>query len=182
MKNNEKLESISPSGVSRMGETDVAFYKRGNRLWFDKKAIEKVLTGKNQHNLLGQYKDPKNHGIIFDLDRKEKVAVISKAGVSNYLQNAWSVKDENRHCYYSGVKAIENPQKETTAEPLQMPMFDEKNLPKLAVKIIENSDGTEVYSTFDDQNPEDLNKKIIKMLLSTAQELMSGSLKVMPIN
>ena len=87
--NPKDYKIVFPSGVCRMGNLHVTYYRiNGNHLWFDKKAIELVLTGKNQHNLLGQANDPKNHSKIFDSNRNEVIEIISNKGVQNYLEKA----------------------------------------------------------------------------------------------
>lgn len=179
MSTNKNFETISPSGVCRMGEVDVTYYKRGNRLWFDRKNIEKVLTGRNQHNILGQYKDPKNHAQIFDADRKILVYIISKTGVNNYLQKAWSVKDENRHTFYAGVKSIENPTEAKVTEPLQMPIeIPEKTDSYVTIKKI--GDGLEIHSNVNGESIEAKNNNLVQMLLDAAHEIIAGNICIMP--
>ena len=172
----ENMESISPSGVCRMGSVDVTYYLRGKRLWFDKKSIEKVLTGKNQHNLLGQYKDPKNHSKVFDTERKMVVDIISKTGVHNYLRKAWSVKEENRHDFYAGIKSLEEG-KTTVTEPLQMPIFS-GNVPVKVnpfIKISEKDGQFSVDFTVGGQNFEEKKHTVARMLISVANSIMTGN-------
>ena len=171
-----EIEKMLPSGVCRMGNTKVTYYKRGNRLWFDKKGIELVLTGKNQHNLLGQYKDPKNHTRIFDIERKEVVDIISKTGVHNYLKKAWSVKDENRHAFYAGVKYIETKRESKISEPLQMPLTEatEEEKPQeqeSGFTIIIEKKGERVEVVHRQIEP----SEIVKVLLGIAQEMINGN-------
>lgn len=119
------LPTVPLSGTVRMGKTDVPYYRmNGNRLWFDKRSIELVLTGKNQHNLLGQYKDHRNHSRIFDGTRKFAVDIISAKGVYNYLEKAWSVPDENRNDYYSGLRTLKQGREQQEAEPLQLSLTE----------------------------------------------------------
>ena len=168
---------ISPSGICRMGEIDVTYYRLGNRLWFDKLAVEKVLTGKNQHNLLGQYKDPKNHSNLFDLERKEVVAIISKTGIHNYLKKAWSVKEENRHYFYAGLKTIEKPGETKETEPLQMPIFN-SSVPMKVNPFIKITDMDGQYSidyTIDGKNGEEKMQNLARMLISAANAVMTNS-------
>jgi hypothetical protein len=177
MKNNSSaVETISSSGVCRMGSVDVAYYLKGKRLWFDKKSIEKVLTGKNQHNLLGQYKDPKNHAKVFDPDRKAVVDIISKTGVHNYLRKAWSVKEENRHDFYAGIKAIEDG-KSTVTEPLQMPFFN-GNVPVKVnsfIKISENDGQYSVDFTVDGKTFDEKKQCVARMLIAVANTILTGN-------
>ena len=174
---------ISPSGICRMGNTDVTYYRmNGNRLWFNKKQIEYVLTGKNQHNLLGQYKDARNHGRIFDTDRKEIIDVISKTGVQNYLKKAWSVPDENRHSYYSGIKNIENPAVEKETEPIQMPIFDTEIPVKVNpfVKIYIKDDQYFIDFCVVGQSINDKKHNLAQMLITAANGVLTenGTVKL----
>lgn len=175
---------VSPSGVCRMGETNVTYYHtNGGRLWFDKLAIEKVLTGKNQHNLLGQYKDPRNHGVIFDTDRKAVVAVINKTGVNNYLRKAWSVKDENRHDFYTGVKELESPKEKKVTEPLQIPMFN-VDVPVSVnpfVKISEVDGQYNIDYTVGGKSADEKKQNLAKMLISAANSIMTGNTKLITL-
>lgn len=175
MSTNKNYETLSPSGVCRMGEVDVTYYKRGNRLWFDRKHIEKVLTGRNQHNILGQYKDPKNHAQIFDAERKILVYIISKTGVNNYLQKAWSVKEENRYTFYAGVKEIENPTESKITEPLQIPI----KIPEPYVTIKKIGEGLEIHSNVNGESIEEKNNNLVQMLLSAAHEVIAGNICIM---
>ena len=173
-----EFNRVNPSGVCRMGDTDVTFYRmNGNRLWFDKKAIEKVLTGKNQHNILGQDKDARNHGRIFDEEQKKVIYVISKTGVYNYLKKAWSVKDENRHYFYDGVKEIENPQEKKLTEPLQIPFFNAEIDVKVNnfVKISEANGQYFIDFTASGRNPEEKKHNLAKMLIAAANAVMVGN-------
>ena len=176
--NANEYNRVSPSGICRMGDTDVAYYRmNGNRIWFDKKAIEKVLTGKNQHNILGQDKDARNHGRIFDEDRKQVIYVISKTGVYNYLKKAWSVKDENRQCFYDGVKKIEKTQEVKHSEPLQMPIFN-ANIPvniNPFVKISENNGNFCIDFNVSGKNFDEKRQNLAKILISAANSIMTGS-------
>ena len=175
---------IAPSGVCRMGSTDVTYYRmNGNRLWFDKKQIEYVLTGKNQNNMLGSYKDARNHGKIFDTQRKEIVPVISKAGVCNYLKKAWSVKDENRRSFYEGLKTIESPKDEKVSEPLQIPMFNaavEVDV-KPFVKISDSDKGYLVDYTVGGKDVAEKHRNLARMLISVANELMTGKFETVKL-
>ena len=181
-KAHDKLDQLSPSGLCQMGDTEVRFYKtpRG-RLWMDKKMIELVLTGKNQHNLLGSYKDPKNHCRIFDTAASRPVDVISPAGVKNYLKDARTVCDENRRNYYEGLKSLEQQKQETPAEPLQMAIFNtaipvEQND---FVRISKDSSGELDVEYFVSGNTvEEKNRKLINMLLHVANGIADGSLGV----
>ena len=169
---------VSPSGKIKMGETMVTYYRlSGNRLWYDKKAIERVLTGKNQHNILGADKDPRNHGKIFDMDRKEIVSVISKTGVSNYLKKAWSVTEERRHDYYSGVKKLENPQEKTVSEPLQIPIYN-ANIPvkvRNFIKISEDNGQFLVDYAVAGTTTDEKNRAVATMLITVANSILTGS-------
>ena len=183
MKNNaNNLVKLSPSGNCRMGETEVTFYRSGNRIWFDKKAIEFVLTGKNQHNLLGQYKDPKNHSRIFDEVSHQPVDVISPTGVKNYLKKAWSVDDMARRAYYDGLKNMDKPQREEKqAEPLQMPIFNADIPVKINdfVKISKNSDGKmDVEFHVSGGSRDEKNQNLVKMLISVASDIANGNIVV----
>jgi len=171
-----EMERLLPAGVCPMGDFNVTYYKRGNRLWFDKKGIEFVLTGKNQHNLLGQYKDPKNHMRIFDTQRNEVVDIISKTGIHNYLKKAWSVKDENRHAFYAGVKYIETKRESKISEPLQMPLTEatEEEKPQ------EQESGFTIIIEKKDERVEVVHRgiepsEIVKVLLGIAQEMINGN-------
>lgn len=176
VQNVNDYNKVAPSGKCRMGNTEVTYYRmNGNRLWFDKLQIERVLTGKNQHNLLGQYKDHRNHGTIFDTEKLILVDVISKTGIQNYLKKAWSVKDENRHDYYSGIKNIENPHEKTVTEPLQMQMFDIKEPEKSCIKITETDGSYSVDYNVDGKNSDEKMQKIARMLISVANGLMTGN-------
>ena len=169
---------VFPAGVCRMGNTNVTFYRlSGNQLWFDKKDIEFVLTGKNQHNLLGQYKDPKNHNKIYDTYRKETVEVISRMGVQNYLTSARSVSEENRFAFYTGVKNI--PREEKIPEPVQIPFFKaEETKPDPYIKITQKNGKTEVLCTMEEKNKEERNLHIIQVLLNVVGELIAGKIFV----
>ena len=171
---------VFPSGVCQMGKYNVTYYKMGNRLWFDKKDIELVLTGKNQHNLLGQYKDPKNHNKIFDTNRKEVIEVISNKGVRNYLEKARSVSEENRYDFYYGVKRIENPREKVADEPIQMPIFKAEPHDEVEpyINIVQKNGKTEVSCAIEGKSKEERNNRIIQMLLNVASELMSGKIAV----
>ena len=173
------FNSISPSGACRMGETDVTYYKIGNRLWFDKKAIEIVLTGKNQHNLLGQYKDPKNHRKIFDAEKNLIMEIISKTGVYNYLSKARSVKEENRYAFYAGVKEIENPTEAKVTEPLQMPIKIPEKETESYVTIKKIGEDLEIHSNVNGESIEDKNNNLVQMLLSAAHEVIAGNIRIM---
>lgn len=169
-----EMERLFPAGVCPMGGFEVTYYKRGNRLWFDKKGIELVLTGKNQHNLLGQYKDPKNHMRIFDTQRNEAVEIISKSGVHNYLKKAWSVKEENRHAFYAGIKSIETKSESKITEPLQMPLVEdapEEKLQESGFTIIIEKKGERVEVVHRGIEP----SEIVKVLLGIAQEMINGN-------
>jgi len=180
-KNSAKLNEynkVSPSGFCQMGSTEVPYYRmNGNRLWFDKKAIERVLTGKNQHNLLGQYKDAHNHGKVFDTNRKEVVDVISKTGVKNYLEKAWSVSDERRHDYYSGLKSIENPREEKVSEPLQIPIFNADINVKVNpfIKIYEKNGQVFIDYTVNGRSFDEKKHNLAAMLISAANGIMTGN-------
>ena len=176
----DNFERYSPSGACRMGDTEVTYYRMTNgRLWLDKKAVEFVLTRKNQHNLLGQYKDPKNHSRIFDTAINMPIDVISPAGVKNYLKKAWSVSDENRRTYFEGLKNLDKPNQEAPAEPFQMPMFNAA-LPISMndfVKISKNSSGKLDVEYFVSGNTvEEKNRNLVKMLLYVASGIADGSL------
>ena len=181
--NPDEFSKVFPSGVCQMGDTEVTYYRlSGNRLWFDKKAIELVLTGKNQHNLLGQYKDPKNHSRIFDTNRNEVIEIISKTGVHNYLKKAWSVTEESRYSFYSGIKTIENPREAKVTEPLQIPMFKIEQPKKEVnpyVKIVQDDDEMKVYSSIAGRNSSEKNANIVQMLLTVAREIMAGNVEIM---
>ena len=175
------LDKYSPSGTVRMGDTDVTFYRTGSRIWLDKKAVEFVLTGKNQHNLLGQYKDPKNHSRIFDDVSHQPVDVISPTGVKNYLKKAWSVGDENRRAYYEGLKGMDTVKKDKFSEPLQMPIFNSEIPMKVNnfVKITKDSKGGyDVEYTVDGETKEEKKQNVVRMLLSVANDIVSGNVKV----
>lgn len=176
--NINEYNKVTPSGVCRMGETNVTYYHtNGGRLWFDKLAIERVLTGKNQHNLLGEYKDHRNHGKIFDTERKEVVAVINKTGVNNYLKKAWSVKDENRHNFYAGIKELESPKEKKVTEPLQIPMFN-TDIPVTVnpfVKISEVDGKYNIDYTVGGDNPDEKKRNLAMMLISAANSILSGN-------
>lgn len=173
---NANYSKLFPSGICRMGDTDVTYYRTANRLWFDKKAIEFVLTGKNQHNLLGQYKDPKNHSKIFDGERKELIEVINVTGVKNYLQKAWSVCDENRRAFYNGLKTLDRKPSERVAEPLQMPIFPEQTEKvKEFVKIQKDDNGEfDIAFTVSGESTDEKKRNIVNMLLSVANQLANG--------
>lgn len=171
-----EMERLLPAGVCQMGGVEVTYYKRGNRLWLDKKGIELVLTGKNQHNLLGQYKDPKNHMRIFDTQKNEAVEIISKSGVNNYLKKAWSVKEENRHAFYAGIKSIEAKRESKITEPLQMPLTEatEEEKPQeldsgITIIIEKKDDRVEVVHRGIEPS------EIVKVLLGIAQEMINGN-------
>ena len=176
--NTNDYQQIAPSGTCRMGGTDVTYYRtNGGRLWFDKLQIEFVLTGKNQHNLLGQYKDHRNHSTIFDTDKNCLVDVISKTGVHNYLRKAWSVKDENRHEFYSGIKSIENPREEKLTEPIQIPMFNTEvkiNVNPF-VKISEADGHYSIDYTVGGNSADEKRQNLAKMLISAANSVLSGN-------
>ena len=178
--NTNNYNKVLPSGVCRMGDTEVTYYRIGaNRLWFDKMAIEKALTGKNQHNLLGQYKDPKNHSLLFDLERKSVVAIISRKGIQNYLARAWSVGEERRHDFYAGLKSIEKPE-EIKSEPLQMPIFN-TSVPVKVNPFVKISDVDGQYSidyTIDGDTADEKLQNLAKMLISAANAVMTGNEKV----
>ena len=160
-----------------MGGTSVTYYRVSNRIWFDKKQIEYVLTGKNQHNLLGQYKDPKNHNQIFDTNKKQVVEVISKTGVHNYLKKARSVAEENRHAFYTGLRAIENPREKKLTEPIQMPMFNADIAVKVNpfVKVTEEVDGNySIDYTVAGKNVDEKKQNLAKMLIAAANNVMTG--------
>ena len=178
MASTSKYEILSPSGVCRMGETDVNYYKRGNRLWFDRKHIEKVLTGRNQHNILGQYKDPKNHAQIFDDVSNKTIYIISKTGVYNYLQKAWSVKEENRYAFYAGVKEIENPAEAKVTEPLQMPIKLPEKEAESYVTIKKIGESFEIFSNFSGENVKDRNMNIVSFLLSAVHEIIAENNRI----
>lgn len=170
-----EMERLFPAGICQMGDVEVKYYKRGNRLWFDKKGIELVLTGKNQHNLLGQYKDPKNHMRIFDTQRNEAVEIISKSGVHNYLKKAWSVKEENRHAFYAGIKSIETKRESKITEPLQMPLSE-------SVQEETQESGFTIIIEKKDERVEVVHRgikpsEIVKVLLGIAQEMINGNYK-----
>ena len=172
------FQQIAPCGTCKMGATDVTYYRTsGGRLWFDKLQIEYVLTGKNQHNLLGQYKDARNHGIFFDTERKMLVDVINKTGVTNYLKKAWSVKDENRHDFYAGVRSIENPRGKKISEPLQIPMFNTEVKVNVNpfVKISENGGQYTIDYTIDGNNANEKRQNLAKMLIMAANSVLNGN-------
>ena len=176
--NMSDYQQLPPSGICRMGKTDVTYYRtNGGRVWFDKLQIEYVLTGKNQHNLLGQYKDHRNHSTIFDTDKNVLVDVISKTGVSNYLKKAWSVKDENRHDFYSGVKSIEQPKDEKVSEPLQMPIFETgiSVSVKPFVKISEDDGKYNVDYRVSGKDEAEKRMNIASLLISAANSIMTGN-------
>ena len=183
-KNVNDYQKMSPSGVCRMGNTDVTFYRtNGGRVWFDKLQIEFVLTGKNQHNLLGQYKDHRNHSTVFDTERNVLVDVISKTGVHNYLRKAWSVKDENRHDFYAGVKSIEQPKDEKVSEPLQIPMFN-VSVPvtvKPFVKISE-ADGTYMVDyTVNGKTLSEKKQNLASLLIAAANGILTGNIEAVKL-
>lgn len=168
---------VSPSGVCRMGSTDVTYYRtNGNRIWFDKKQIEYVLTGKNQHNLLGQYKDARNHGKVFDTERHEVVEVINKTGVHNYLRKARSVTEERRHDFYSGIKTLENPREEKVSEPIQIPIFGAE-IPVTInpfIKISETNGQFTIDYVVAGRTFEEKKHNLAQMLISAANGVMTG--------
>ena len=182
--NVDDYNKVSPSGFCRMGDIDVPYYRmNGNRLWFDKKAIELVLTGKNQNNMLGSYKDARNHGKVFDTEKHEVVSVISKTGVHNYLKKAWSVKDENRHDFYCGIKSIENPREEKVSEPIQIPMFNSgvEVAMKPFVKISDMDGRYNVDYTVGGKDADEKHQNIAKMLISVANSIMTGNTKLVKL-
>lgn len=178
MKNYNDLEQMSPSGICKMGSTDVTYYRTdGGRVWFDKLAIEFVLTGKNQHNLLGQYKDHRNHGRIFDTERKEAVEVISPTGVKNYLSKARSVSEENRHAFYHGLKSMDKTRKDDVSEPIQMPMFNASVSVAVNpfIKISELNGLVNIDYTINGKNPVEKRQNLAKMLISAANAVLTGN-------
>ena len=174
----KNLEILSPSGECQMGETNVTYYRTSNRVWFDKKAIEFVLTGKNQHNLLGQYKDPKNHGQIFDNARNESIYVITKAGVINYLATARKVDDERRGAFYTGLRNMDKPaEKKMVTEPLQSSLWSGAEQPKVLpyIKIQETSKGNyDVQWMLDGESEEAKKSEVARILLECAKNLIAA--------
>ena len=171
-----EYNKVFPSGVCQMGSTSVTYYRISKKIWFDKKAIEFVLTGKNQHNLLGQYKDPRNHNRIFDTNRKEVIDVISKTGVHNYLKKAWSVAEENRYAFYAGMKTIEKPHEKTVTEPIQMPIFEEKEATNVnpVVKITEIDGTYSIDYSVSGKNVDEKKQNLAKMLIAAANNVLTG--------
>ena len=177
MKNSTNLEKMSPSGICRMGDTDVTFYRTdGGRIWFDKIAIEFVLTGKNQHNLLGQYKDHRNHGRVFDTERKEAVDVISPTGVKNYLSKARSVTEECRHAFYHGLKSMDKTRKDDVSEPIQMPFVAPVTVTvNPFIKISETNGHYSIDYTGKGKNASERKQNLAKMLISAANSILTGA-------
>lgn len=116
-----KIRTVTADSYCRMGNEVTPVYMFSRKKWFDKKVVERVLTGKNQHNLLGQATDPKNHMVVIDGDSSRILDIISESGVRNYLKKARSVKDECKQIYYEGLKRMtpDRPVIEDMKEPLQ---------------------------------------------------------------
>ena len=177
----KNLESLSPSGECRMGDINVTYYRISNRVWFDKKAIEVVLTGKNQHNLLGQYKDPKNHSQIFDNARNEAVYVITKNGVNNYLQKARSVDDVHREFFYAGLRNMDKPVEKPPVkplEPLQSSLWsgtDQSAKVQPYIKIQKTPTGEyDVQWMIDGDSDETKKVEVIRILLRCVQNMVAA--------
>ena len=101
-----KIRTATAELYCKMGSEVTPIYLLSKKKWFDKKIIERVLTGKNQHNLLGQATDPKNHMVVIDGESLRMIEIISESGVRNYLKRARSVKDECKKDFYDGLKKI----------------------------------------------------------------------------
>ena len=165
-----KMQSASPSGYCRFGNEVTPVYELRKKKWFDKKVIERVLTGKNQHNLLGQSSDPNNHTVIIDSDSSRMVEIISDSGVKNYLKRARSVTDDSKQLYYASVKSISGKKPEIEIdEPLQ---------PKLQmmpfVKVERKLDGSISVDYWNDkQDNEEQRREAISMMSECISALIS---------
>ena len=165
-----KIQSAIASGYCRMGNEVTPIYELRRKKWFDKKVIERVLTGKNQHNLLGQATDPKNHEVIIDGGTSRMVEIISERGVRNYLSKARSVSDECKQLYFASLKNVSDRRPEIVEEnPIQ---------PKLMmmpfVKVEKQMDGGYSVDYWNDkQNDDEQRKEAITMLSECIATLIS---------
>ncbi len=171
----DDLPTVPITGMVRMGRIEVPYYRmNGNRLWFDKRSIEFVLTGKNQHNLLGQYKDYRNHTRIFDSTRKMVVDIISAKGVYNYLEKAWSVPDENRNDYYCGLRTLKQGREMQESEPLQLSLVGQTDTNALNKSIIITKYNDHYNIAYSNSWGESRKSEAIKVLSDCLNYLLNG--------
>ena len=164
-----KIKTATADSYCKMGNEITPVYMLSRKKWFDKKIIEKVLTGKNQHNLLGQATDPKNHMVVIDGETLRMVEIISESGVRNYLKKARSVTDESKQDFYTGLKRLSSEKFiEVSKEPLQPQL---QMIP--FVRIERKMDGG-IFVDFwnDKQNDEERKREAISMLTDGISKLI----------
>lgn len=162
-----KIQKLEPNGFCKMGDEVSPVYILRKKKWFSEKVIERVLTGRNCHNRLGQETDPNNHSQIFDCKAGEMVKIISEAGVKNYLKRARIVGDDKRKLFYDSVKTISDTKPEIIVEEPLQPRLD--LLPY--VKIERLADGG-LHISFDNAKADDDKRKEAISMLSEAIKIL----------
>lgn len=166
-----KVYRTEPEAYCKMGDEVTPIYIYKKKKWFSEKIIEKVLTGRNCHNRLGQETDPNNHTVLFDSSSGILVKVISESGVQNYLKRARIVGDDRRQLYYDGLKNCITPNKPEIikTEPLQPRL--QIDIPY--VNIERTAEGTIKLDYWNDKQTDDEKRKeVIAMLYESIKILL----------
>lgn len=162
-----QIKTLTADMYCKMGSEVTPVYRIRRKNWFDRKVIERVLTGRNQHNRLGCDVDIENHAVIIDGDTSKLTNIISEIGVKNYLKRSRVVSDESKQLYYDGLnhlttgKPIVEVQPINTVEPIQ-PCLQMTSF----VKIEKTIDGKYVINYWNEAKDKADQKKIALSMLT----------------